>query len=155
MKFLHLSFFTASALICLACPSVIDAQTAPPVGPGTVIVHSQFGGQIFGFDLDQNGTEAVLTEAQDVAGGNVLSAVETFDQATGKILKVVQKLETKDDFVTLGIVGTSVGLVEHEHVKGIYVTKRTYNVLNPLKSNKYTGTWKPPLAKIDIISEVS
>jgi hypothetical protein len=149
----------AFGLFLLAGTGKLAAQVGdadqPSVGPGNTIVQSKFGGQIFGFDIDQNGTEGVLTEAQDIAGGNVLSAVETFDQATGKILKVVQELKTKDDFVTLGVVGASVGLVEHEHVTGIYVTKRIYNVLNPLKANKYTGTWKPPLAKIDIISAVS
>src|SRR5450432_197550 len=101
MQLLNLSFYAASALICLACPIAVEAQPAPPVGPGTTIVHSQFGGQIFGFDIDQNGTEGVLSEAQDIAGGKVLSAVETFDQATGKILKVVRKLQSKDDFLTM------------------------------------------------------
>ena len=85
----------------------------------------------------------------------MLAAVETFDQATGKILKVVKKLETKDDFLTLGIVGTSVGLVEREHVQGIYVSKRIYDELNPLDSNKFTGTWSAPLASNDIILGVS
>src|SRR5229473_1603954 len=120
-----------------------DQRNAPPtrvaIGPGTTIVHSQFGGQIFGFDIDQNGTEGVLSEAQDMAGGNVLAAVETFDQATGAILKVVKKIETKDDFLTLGVVGASVGLVEREHVTGIFVTKRIYDVLHPLDANKFTG----------------
>src|ERR1035438_7965974 len=146
-----LSILAAIALICLVLPAVLAAQTAPPVGPGTTIVHSQFGGQIFGFDIDQNGTEGVLSEAQDIAGGKVLAAVETFDQATGKILKVVRKLETKDDFLTMGITGTSVGLVEREHVKGIYVVKRIYEVLNPLSANKFTSTWTPPLASDDIL----
>jgi hypothetical protein len=121
------------------------------VGPGSTIVHSQFGGQIFGFDIDQNGTEGVLSEAQDIGGGKVLAAVETFDQASGKILKVVSKIETKDDYLTLGITGGSVGLVEREHVQGIFVNKRIYEELNPLDSNKFTGTWKPPLASNDII----
>ncbi len=125
------------------------------VGPGNTIVHSQFGGQIFGFDIDQNGTEGVLSEAQDLGGEKVLAAVETFDQATGKILKVVKKIETKDDFLTLGIVGASLGLVEREHVVGIYVKKRIYDELNPLDSNKFTGTWTPPLASDDIILGVS
>jgi hypothetical protein len=40
---------------------------ATPVGPGKVIVHSRFGDRIFGFDIDQNGTEGVLTEAKDWA----------------------------------------------------------------------------------------
>jgi hypothetical protein len=134
----------------------VDASRAKAaIGPGTTIVHSKFGGQIFGFDIDQNGTEGVLSEAQDLGGEKVLAAVETFDQATGKILQVVKKLETKDDFLTLGIVGTSVGLVEREHVQGIYVSKRIYEELNPLDSNKFTGTWSAPLASNDIILGVS
>jgi hypothetical protein len=144
--------------LALALP-VISAAQAPngprPVGPGSTIVHSKFGGQIFGFDIDQNGTEGVLSEAQDLGGGKVLAAVETFDQATGKILHVVSKIETKDDFVTLGIVGTSVGLVEREHVGQIFVVKRIYEELNPLSSNKFTGTWTPPLSADDIVLGVS
>jgi hypothetical protein len=158
MKPSNLSFFTilaATGWMCVAGVGALDAQTAAPVGPGSTLVHSQFGGQIFGFDIDQNGTEGVLSEAQDIAGGKVLAAVETFDQATGKILKVVRKIETKDDFLTLGIAATSVGLVEREHVKGIYVVKRIYDVLNPLTSNKFNSTWTPPLAIDDIITGAS
>ena len=132
----------------------VSAESAQPlIGPGKVMVQSKYGGEIFGFDIDQNGTEGLLTEA--MLGGTNLAAVETFDQATGKILKVVQKLTTADDFIAWGIVGTSVGLVEHEHVKGIYVSSRSYKVLNPLSKNKYTGTWKPPIGKKHIITEVS
>jgi len=128
-----------------------DSAAAGKIGPTGIFVHSKFAGQIFGFDIDQNGKEGVLSESQDISGGNVLAAVETFDQATGKILSVVQKLQTKDDFVTLGVAGTSVGLVEREHVTGIFVTKRIYNLLNPLSANKFTGAWKPPLTATDII----
>jgi hypothetical protein len=126
-----------------------------PVGPGSTIVHSKFGGQIFGFDIDQNGTEGVLSEAQDIGGGKVLAAVETFDQKSGKILNAVSKIQSKDDFLTLGIVGASVGLVEREHVTGNFVTKRIYEELNPLSTNEFTGTWTPPLASDDIIIGVS
>jgi len=133
--------------------SASSESAQPQIGPGKVIVTSEFGGEIFGWDIDQNGTEGVLAEA--LVGGSNLAAVETFDQATGKILKVVQKVTTADDFVGLGIVGTSVGLVEHEHVKGIYVSKRTYNVINPMSKNKFTGVWKPPIGTKHIITEVS
>src|SRR3984957_16439253 len=132
-----------------------ELQTRGPVGPGNTIVKSQFGGQIFGFDIDQNGTEGVLSEAQLLPNGKVLAAVETFDQASGKILKVIEKSETEDDYITLGVAGTSVGLVEHEHVQGIYVAKRIYEELSPLDSNKFTNTWTPPLTKDDIIISVS
>jgi hypothetical protein len=132
-----------------------ELETRGAIGPGNIIVQSQFGGQIFGFDIDQNGTEGVVSEAQLLPNGKVLAAVETFDQATGKILKVIKKSETEDDFLTLGVAGTSIGLIEHEHVQGIYVAKRIYEELNPLDSNKFTGTWTPPLTKDDIIISVS
>ena len=151
-------FAVAWCALRLGTPMAAKAngEVAPGVGPGTTIVHSMFGGQIFGFDIDQNGTEGVLSEAQDVGGGGkVLAVVETFDQATGAILSVVKKLETKDDFITLGIAGNSIGLVEQEHVTGIYVTKRIYHELNPVSKNKFVGKWKAPLASDDIIMGVS
>ncbi|HTC50249.1 MAG TPA: hypothetical protein VK722_23210 [Candidatus Aquilonibacter sp.] len=147
-------------LICLGRPAQGSAQSstegsARPAGAGSTLVHSKFGGQIFGFDVDQNGTEGVLSESQLLSNGNVLAAVETFDQKTGQILNVVSKTETQDDFLTLGIAGTSVGLIEREHVTGGFVTKRIYEELNPLSTNKFTGMWTPPLKADEIILGVS
>jgi len=118
---------------------------------GKVLVHSKFGGQIFGFDIDQNGTEGLLSEAQMLANGTVLAAVETFDQQTGVILKVVQETKTQDDFITMGIVGNSVGLVEREHVIGFDRVERTFQILNPLDSNQFNGVWTPPIGSQHII----
>src|SRR6266704_3921715 len=72
-------------------------ESNPAVGPGSVIVHSQFGGQIFGFDIDPNGNEGILSESKSLSGGRYLAAVETFDQTTGAIIKVVSMTETQDD----------------------------------------------------------
>ncbi len=116
-----------------------------------MIVHSKFGGQIFGFDIDQNGTEGLFSEAQTLANGQVLAAVETFDQRTGQILTVVAKTQTSDDFVTLGVVGNSVGLVEHEVETSLFRVTRKFQVINPLNSNQFTGTWTPPVGSQDII----
>jgi hypothetical protein len=127
-----------------------DFETKPATGPGKVLVHSKFGGQIFGFDIDQSGTEGVLSEALFESNGNVTAAVETFSQSTGQILKVVTETQTQDDFITMGVVGTSVGLVEHEHVKGIVVS-RTFNTINPLSGNKLTGNWTPPIGTQHLI----
>ena len=124
-------------------------------GPKAVLVHSKFGGQIYGFDIDQNGTEGVLSEARDIGGDRVLAAVETFDQATGTILKVVKKIQSKDDFLTLGVVGAGIGLVEREHVHTLYVTRRIYEEINPLSANEFTGTWNAPLKTSDIIRDTS
>ena len=138
----------------VASAQTTDFQPNPSAGPTGVFVHSQFGGQIFGFDIDQNGTEGLLAEAKTLAGGNVLAAVETFDQATGNILRVValtQPTHAKDDFITMGVAGSSVGLVEHEHVGTLFVTARTFNVLNPLNTNRFTGEWTPPIGSQHII----
>jgi hypothetical protein len=118
---------------------------------GKVLVHSKFGGQIFGFDIDQNGTEGLLSEAQTLGDGHILAAVETFDQKTGKIIAVVAETETNDDFVTMGIVGNSVGLVEHEIEASLFRVTRNFQVLNPLSSNQFTGVWTPPIGSQHII----
>src|SRR5580658_9155792 len=128
-----------------------ESQPNSSPGAGKILVHSKFGGQIFGFDIDQNGTEGLLSEAQTLSNGNVLAAVETFDQKTGKILKVLTKTETQDDFVTLGIVGTSVGLILHEHEVSLLHVKRTFHTVNPLDSNQFTGLWTPPIGSQHLI----
>ena len=149
------SFFLAALISCsaVAWGQTNEFQTNSPSGPSGILVHSQFGGQIFGFDIDQNGTEGLLAEAKTLSNGNVLAAVETFDQASGHILNVVeltQPSHSQDDFITMGVVGNSVGLFEHENV-GIFVTSRTFSILNPLSSNRITGVWTPPIGSQHII----
>lgn len=128
-----------------------DFQPNPAAGPGTVIVHSKFGGQIFGFDIDQSGTEGLLSEDLDLSGGDVLAAVETFSQSTGEIMDVVSKTENADNYLTMGVVGHSVGLTQLEIVQGLYVVKRTFPTLNPLDGNQFTGVWTPPVGSEHII----
>ena len=137
----------------LTLSATAQNATQRPVNP--VIVQSKFGGQIFGFDIDQNGTEGILSEAQTLSNGNVLAAVETFDQKTGKILNVLAETQTQDDFVTLGVVGTSVALVEHEHVVSFLNVKRSFAVADPLSGNKATGRWTPPIGSQHLINQVS
>jgi hypothetical protein len=57
------------------------------VGVTGVIVQSQFGGQIFGFDIDQASNEGILCEAQTLENGRTHAAIETFDQTTGAIIR--------------------------------------------------------------------
>jgi hypothetical protein len=150
-----LSVVAASTMVLLLIVTVHSQTAHRDVGPKKIVVHSKFNGTIFGFDIDQNGTEGVLTEGQTLGNGNILNAVEIFDQKTGKVTKVVRKTETADEDVTLGVVGTSVGLIEHDHVSGIFIDKRTYHVMNPLSSNKYTGTWNFDSNPAHIIMGVS
>lgn len=143
--------------VTVACLLTLSgtAQNATLEAANPVIVQSKFGGQIFGFDIDQNDTEGILSEAQTLSNGNVLAAVETFDQKTGKILSVLAKTQTQDDFVTLGVVGTSVGLVEYEHVVSFLNVKRSFAVADPLSGNRATGRWTPPIGSQHLINQVS
>ena len=145
-----------TAIVFGAVSALSLAQSEPQLTPaGSIIVHSKFGGQIFGFDIDQKGSEGVLSEALTMTNGNVLATVETFDQTTGKILKVVAETETQDDFVTLGVVGTSVGLFEHEHEISFLHVQRTFETINPLGGNKVTGKWTPPIGTQHLIKGIS
>jgi hypothetical protein len=138
-----------AALICAIFVFGVGAQAqSKPAKPGTVFVKGALGGFILGYDIDQNGTEGLLSESLNATGGNFDVATETFDQTTGKIVKIVrEQMKTKNDFVTLGIYGNSVGLFELEKVKGLFVQQRLYSTMNPLSGNKVTGMWKPSLTR--------
>lgn len=131
-----------------------SARRNPNAGAGSIIVQPKLGGLIFGFDIDPNGSEGLLSEAVVQNDGSVIAAVETFDQNTGAILKTVVQTHTKDDFVTLGIEGNSIGLIELEHVVSLFDVRRSFGVLNPLDGGKFTGRWTPPIGQKHIISEI-
>ena len=149
---MFLRLMLAVALVGSFC--FADAQTSSgvsklPKGPGKVIVHPALGGVIFGFDVDQNGTEGMLSEA--VLGNVCPYATETFDQKTGKIIKVVRKGKSAgcgDDDVTWGVVGSSVGIVEHQHSPTFDHLEMTFPVLNPLDGNQVTGSWLSPFKRL-------
>jgi hypothetical protein len=133
-----------------------DFRPNPTAGPaGSVIVQDRFGGQILGFDIDQASDEGVLSEYRDLRNGNVLAAVETFSQTTGQIIRIIARTQTQDDFVTLGVVGNSVGLVEREHPVSLRHVVRTFALLNPLNLNQVTGRWTPPVGTDHLVSLVS
>jgi hypothetical protein len=148
-------------LFCFAGFSPVAAKADafkpnPAAGTaGSVIVQDRFGGQILGFDIDQSGDEGVLSEYQDLDNGNVLAAVETFSQTTGRIIKVIVKTQKHDDFITLGVVGNSVGLVEREHPVSFLNVVRGFILLNPLSVNQVTGRWTPPVGTDHLVSLVS
>ena len=162
----RLCFPVAGVAGALAAAAVIAMLAWPPQGaaaqqfirpPGTIFVHDALGGQILGYDIDQNGTEGLLTEYVSGTGGYNTIATETFNQLTGKITAIVAaQRQTKSDYVALGVAGSHVGLEEFEHVTNHYVDGRRYYLIDPLNANKFNGMWTPTLlAKDDIIEEVS
>jgi len=112
------------------------ADPARKVGLGRVLT-SKDGGQIFGFDINQNGDDGILATA---------SSVEIFDQDQGKIKKSLGHFVNSDsDYVAYGIAAGDVALVAHEVVPdGQLFPKRHYMVLNPVSGEKFTGDWTPP-----------
>ena len=135
--------------ICISSDSSFAQQSSP--GLGKAVVNTAFGGFILGYDISTNGTEGILAEA----GGSAV-AVETFDQSSGKILKVVvQQRNTNNDFVAFGIFGHGVGLFEQEVSGSHFVNKRLYATMNPLNGNSITGHWTPPFTKDDIITGIA
>lgn len=155
------AFYLPILGLCVGIVSLrASASQANESNPATgradsVIVQDRFGGQILGFDVDQAGDEGVLCEYHDLNNGNVMAAVETFSQKTGRIIKVITKTHSQDDFVTLGVVGASVGLVEHEHVISFLNIVRSFALLNPLSGNQVTGMWTPPVGTDHLVSLVS
>src|SRR5262249_27060201 len=132
------------------------AQLSPHISEtGPFFVHSQFGGRIFGFDVDQNGREGILSEAQDLSSGGVLAAVETFDQETGQIIRVMAMTQTPDEFVPLDLGGNGVGLIEYEHVTGFLDVHRFFPMIDPLSLNQFTSLWTPPVGSSHLVDTVS
>ena len=123
-------------LLCAAAAFGQSAEERPGGGPtpgaGKIIVHSKFGGQIYGFDIDQRGTEATYTREIGPVQRQRSGGYRDIQPEHRTDLKVVSETDNQDNFVTYGVVGTSVGLIEQEIVTGIYVTSRVYPTMNPL-----------------------
>ena len=138
--------FALAILLGLLCFGNLTARGAdafklqpnPGIGAGDVIVHGKFGGNIFGFEVDPNGTEGLLCEAVGNPDGTVTATVETFSQATGRIIRVLRKTDTQDDFIAWTVAG-SVGLFEHEKVKGLFESGGPFIPLTRLPAIRLTG----------------
>lgn len=147
----------AALAVCLSQPARAAAATAfqanPDAGVGDVIVRGKLGGLIFGFEIDPDSTEGLLSEAVLNSDGTVTAAVETFNQATGRIIRILSKTNTRDDFIGWTVAG-SIGLFEQEHVKGLFDVKRTFHVIDPLTGNQVTGNWAPPINHKQIVNQV-
>jgi hypothetical protein len=115
------------------------------VGLGNVLT-TKNGGQIFGFDIDQNGNDGVLA-----AGGNGLQ-VETFDQDTGKIGKALGRLTQTTSYSVDGIFAGDVALVtRYVEPKGQLGAVRHYEAMNPVTTGKFTHTWIPPIKDLSVL----
>jgi hypothetical protein len=116
------------------------------VGLGTTLT-TPFGSQIFGFDIDQHGSDGIFDETLDGR-----SSISTFDQTTGQITKVVKSESNEGgahELVTFGIVGNDVGLIddEREITQKPYIRDDLYYLMDPVSGNAITGRWNLPKPK--------
>lgn len=125
------------------------AQTTGRIGPGRIIT-TQDGGQIFGFDVDQNGTDGVLASSQPVSNGYRVS-METFSTKTAKITKSFAKYTgTVNSYLVDGIFANDVALVTHYVEKRAFNAVRHYQVMNPVTAQRFTGKWTPSIRDLDV-----
>ena len=113
------------------------------VGLGATLTTANHG-QIFGFDIDQNGGDGVLATAANV---------ETFNEDTGQITKSIpQKTPQGTTYGMDGIFGNDVGLITRYVVpKGSIYAHRYYNVMSPVTKGKFDAKWKPPIPDVDVL----
>lgn len=121
------------------------------VGPGAVITTSD-GGEIFGFDIDQNGNDGLLASYD----GSQIS-LQTFDTQTAKITKTFgvitgKKVQKGDDYVMDGIYADDAGLVDFQKagIPGQTATKDMYHLVSPVTHGKLSGSWVPPLKLFNV-----
>jgi len=157
-------FVMASPSAAQPGPDSVRLYTLQPVGlRGSMsvtgfgvgkVLHTADGGQVFGFDVDQNGPDGLLASAQTISPqGQVLASVETFDQSTVTITKTILTSRTMDDFVTYGIFAGDVGLVQHDHVIGTR-DHRSWHLMNPVTGQTFTGRWTPPDATNFLLNQI-
>ena len=106
-------------------------RDAGKVGPK---VRPAFPGEILGYDINRNGSDGVLANYRDLHNGQTESSLETFDQVTGKITKVVFH-GTTQGFAVDGIVAGDVALLS---------TNSGFALMNPVTGGKVSGSWAPP-----------
>jgi hypothetical protein len=145
----------AAALIVASCSGGVSAPPLTPlrstsqtasrlarnaVGLGKIL--SSDDGQIFGFDIDRNGSDGALATSTNV---------ETFDQNSGAILKTFPKSPPSGTSYNFdAIVTGDVGLVTREVTpKGSPFAKRFYDLMDPVKGG-FIGKWTPPVKDIEV-----
>jgi hypothetical protein len=124
-----------------ATRSIAGPMARRGVGLGAVLTSKH--GQIYGFDVDQNGNDGVLATVADV---------ETFDQDSGAILtSYPKKTPERTSYGADAILHSDIGLItRYVEPKGSLYAKRHFNIMKPVTKGKFTGKWTPPVKDIEV-----
>lgn len=115
------------------------------------ILSTEDGGQIFGFDINQNGSDGVLASSRTTNQPGVYQvSVETFDQNTGAITSsFAVETGNTNSYAVDGIFFGDVALVTHFVTpNGSLIAQRRFQVMNPVTAQKFTGNWTPPASQV-------
>lgn len=149
-----------AAIALSACAGHGPSQTAliPPTQRQTASLrltghlgHTLFtktGGQVFGFDINQNGNDGILATSKTTNTPGVYHVdIETFDQNTGTILSsFASQTGSVNSYALDGIFFGDTALVTHFTSSAkCCSTKRTYELVSPATATKFTGSWTPPI----------
>lgn len=156
---------TAFLMIALCCGlsacngAASHAVAAPPVsgmnrgaafaprpnhsGRLGVVLNTQDGGQVFGFDIGQDNDAGILSTANHV---------EAFNQHTGAITQSFPRpTPPRTTYALDGIFANDLALVTRYVVpKGTIYATRYYDVVSPFTAGDFTGKWTPPIFDIDV-----
>ena len=138
-------------------PSAQQPFARRSVGPGPVVT-SKFGGTIFGWAIDENGADGILTEVTPPSGSPFTSVVEAFDQTTAKITKVVRKQNGDSGNRELdvdAVLANGVGLIDDERHYGKYTRRDIFYLMAPLSKKRITGTWTRPPGRNFLINDIA
>jgi hypothetical protein len=130
-----------------------QARSTGRIGPGKIL-STKDGGQIFGFAINQRGDDGILASSQDTSKPGVFKvSVETFDQDSGRITSSFARATGKRNSYSVdGIFAGDVALVTHfVEPKNSIFAKRTYQTVNPVTAQKFTGKWTPPVKDLDVL----
>ena len=164
MKSAHPLLVTFSLFAISGCSASNGGPTTLPAGAPSTAAHHRSAslgpvlttsdrGEIFGFDIDQNGNDGVLSSW---TGAKI--SVQTFNATTGKITKTLgvkkgKSVRNGDDYVTDGIFANDVALIDFQKagIPGQTPTHDKYRVMNPVTANAFAGSWNPGIKLFNIV----
>jgi hypothetical protein len=153
---------TTSALALLVTSACGGGGMTPPrFGPATTlrtaphaiglgpVLSTKLGGEVLGWDMNQNGNDGVLTEFV-IHSRTTTFGTETFDEPAAAITKLVSQKNTlggNDEPFVQAVMGNDVGFIDVERQvakEGHSHRDDHFKLMNPVSGMKVDGSSDPP-----------
>jgi hypothetical protein len=123
------------------------------IGPGPILQTRDYG-QVFGYDVDWNGNDGILSSARLLdSKGSYEVDVETFDTTTAKVTKSFgHQSGQKISYLVDGIFYKDAALVTRfDTPREQFDAIRHYETVNPVTVAKFNGEWRPPVKDLSVL----